>query len=115
MANPSLFRPASPFPSAALLPAAEIQAHHAEISRLTASIEMLGTEAMLTAMHLAAEAGESGAEGVMVRMREVRELVKAMLDMAHTEALCPDFAGELAHEGLEQAARLVAAREALPR
>ena len=43
MAEATLIQPiSSPFPAAALLPAASVQAHHAEIMRLMASIEALG-------------------------------------------------------------------------
>ncbi|MDP3287640.1 MAG: hypothetical protein Q8M64_04970, partial [Methyloversatilis sp.] len=105
----------SPCPAAALLPAASVQAHHAEIMRLMASIEMLGNEAMVTALSLADEAADADARGLFMRAQEVRAWVQTTLDMVNTDALCPDLAGQLAYQGVEQAARLVAARETLPR
>jgi hypothetical protein len=116
MAEATFIQPiSSPFPAAALLPAASVQAHHAEIMRLMASIEMLGNEAMVTALSLADEAAEADARGLFMRAQEVRAWVQTTLDMVHTDALCPDLSGQLAYQGVEQAARLVAARETLPR
>lgn len=116
MAEATLIQPvSSPFPAAAMLPAASVQAHHAEIMRLMDAIETLGSEAMLTAMNLAGAAADEEARGLFMRAQDVRAWVKTTLDMVHTDALCPDLAGQLAYQGVEQAARLVAARETLPR
>jgi hypothetical protein len=116
MAEATLIQPiSSPFPAAAMLPAACIQAHHAEIMRLMDAIETLGNEAMVTAMNLAGEAAEADARGLFMRAQEVRAWVQTTLDMVNTDALCPDLSGQLAYQGVEQAARLVAARETLPR
>ena len=43
MAEATLIQPiSSPFPAAAMLPAASVQAHHAEIMRLMDAIDTLG-------------------------------------------------------------------------
>ena len=116
MAEATLIQPiSSPFPAAAMLPAASVQAHHAEIMRLMDAIDTLGSEAMVAAMNLAGAAGEEEARGLFMRAQEVRAWVQTTLDMVHTDALCPDLAGQLAYQGVEQAARLVASRETLPR
>ena len=63
----------------------------------------------------ACEAADAEARGLFMRAQEVRAWVQTTLDMVNTDALCPDLSGQLAYQGVEQAARLVAARETLPR